>query len=70
MSNDQAGGSGRMPFDYNAQFGRMNINANSFVPNVQAPTFVPGGHGMPPGYSPQYAGGYPVHGGTFSQFSM
>ncbi len=59
MSNNQAGGPGRMPIDYNAQFGRMNINASSFVPNAQAQAFVPGSHGgMPPGYPPGYPG-YP-----------
>ncbi len=58
MSNNQAGDPGRMSADYNAQFGRMNINASSFVPNAQAQTFVPGSHGMPPGY-PGYPGGYP-----------
>lgn len=45
--------------DYNSQFGRMNINAHSFVPNAQVPAFIPRG-GMPPGYPPQY--GYPMHG--------
>ena len=66
MSNDPRvpypGGQGRVPGDYNAQFSRMNIGASSFVPNVQAPTFIPGGHGMPPGYPPHYGGGYQMHG--------
>ena len=38
--------------DLGAQFRRMNVNATSFVPNAQAPTFVP--------YGGQY--GYPVPG--------
>ena len=45
--------------DMNARFGRMNVNAQSFVPNVQAPSFVPGGGSG--GYASPY-GGYSMHG--------
>ena len=52
--------------DISARFGRMNVNADSFVPNVQAPSFVPGGQpGASRGgsYMPPHYGGYPLHGG-------
>ena len=39
--------------DFNARFGRMNVNAQPFVPNVGAQPFVPGVY-------PPY--GYPGHG--------
>lgn len=47
--------------DLNARFGRMNVNANTFVPNVQAHSFVPGSAGGSSGYGPPY-GSYPMHG--------
>ena len=37
--------------DLGARFGRMNVNAQSFVPNVQAPSFVPQGSGFGPPYN-------------------
>ena len=42
--------------DLSTRFGRMNVNAQSFVPNVQAPSFVPQGSGFGPPYN------YPMHG--------
>ena len=47
--------------DLNTRFGRMNVNANTFVPNVQAHSFVPGSAGGSSGYGPPY-GSYPMHG--------
>lgn len=48
--------------DLNTRFGRMNVNANTFVPNVQAHSFVPGAAGGGGGgYGPPY-GSYPMHG--------
>lgn len=47
--------------DLNTRFGRMNVNANAFVPNVQAHSFVPGSAGGSGGYGPPY-GSYPMHG--------
>ena len=44
---------------FNAHFAQMNINAQPFVPNVQAQQFVPMGGGMHHGYP---YGGYPMHG--------
>ena len=46
--------------DMNTRFSRMNVNAHSFVPNVQAQSFVPGGAGG--GYPTTHHGGYPMHG--------
>ena len=43
---------------FNARFGQMNINAQPFIPNVQAQQFVSIGGGLH-GYS---YGGYPMPG--------
>lgn len=53
--------------DINTSFCQMNVNAHSFVPNVGAQTFVPGGvasggGGGGRGYSHSQYGGYPMHG--------
>ena len=47
--------------ELNARFGRMNVTAHPFVPNVRAQSFVPGGGGGGGGYASRY-GGYPMHG--------
>lgn len=47
--------------DMSTRFGRMNVNADSFVPNIQAPSFIPGGR-PGGGYVPHHYGGYPMHG--------
>ena len=52
MSNDQPPRGGHIPPDYHNQFARMNIGAPSFVPNVQAQAFVPGG------FPAHHPGGY------------
>jgi hypothetical protein len=57
-----AGGGGGQPDDMSTRFGRMNVNADSFVPNVQAPSFIPGGRPGGGGYVPHHYGGYPMHG--------
>jgi hypothetical protein len=56
------GGGGGQPGDMGTRFGRMNVNADSFVPNVQAPSFIPGGPPGGGGYVPRHYGGYPMHG--------
>ena len=57
-----AAGGGTAPGDMSARFGQMNVNADSFVPNVQAPSFIPGGRPGASGYAPRHYGGYPMHG--------
>lgn len=51
---------GQTAGDLNMRFSGMNVNAHSFVPNVQAQSFVPGGAGVR--YPASHHGGYPMHG--------
>ena len=64
-------GGGGQAGELNARFNRMNVNADSFVPNVQAPSFVPGGHpaGRGGGYMAPHYRGYPMH-GEYEQRSL